>query len=142
MTLSHFDQIGSIKMFTSWVWIRNEAWPIQAMQISPWRILGNCGGTYSPERFTNSEGIKTLVRKLRLCQSDRGRSRTRVECRSGTGISSSVARRTIFRRLFFGKRIGTVLEEYETVTKWKALKRYKLRTQRSPTVCRCKLRSF
>ena len=64
MTLSHFDQIGSIKMFTSWVWIRNEAWPIQVMQISPSRIFGNCGGTYSPDRFTNSEGIKTLVRKL------------------------------------------------------------------------------
>ena len=128
MTLSHFDQIGSIKMFTSWVWMRNEAWPIQVMQISPSRIFGNCGGTYSPERFTNNDGIKTLVKKLRLCQSDRGRSRTRVECRIGTEASSSGAWRTIFRRFFFGKRIGTVLEEYETVTKWKALKRYKLRT--------------
>jgi hypothetical protein len=27
-----------------------------------------------------------------------------------------------------GKRIGTVLEGYGTVTKWKALKRYKLQT--------------
>src|SRR5215467_14113240 len=142
MTLSHFDQIGSIRMFTSWVWMRNEAWPIHVMQISPSRILGNCGGTYSSERFTNSEGIKTLVRKLRLCQSDRGRSRTRVECRSGTGISSSVARRTIFRRLFFGKRIGTVLEEYETVTKWKALKRYKLQTRRCTGRSTCKPPTF
>lgn len=36
----------------------------------------------------------------------------------------------MFRRFFFGKRIGTVLEGYETVTKWKALKRYKLETWR------------
>src|SRR6516225_5580193 len=131
MTLSHFDQFGSIKMFTSWVWMRNEAWPIQVMQISPSRIFGNCGGTYSPDRFTNSDGIKTLVRKFRLCQSDRGRSRTRVECRpTGTGVSSRGVWRTMFRRFFLGKRIGTVLEGYETVTKWKALKGYKLRTSR------------
>src|SRR5262249_33265611 len=36
-----------------------------------------------------------------------------------------------FRRLFFGKRIGTVSKAYWTVTKWKALKRYKLQTRRS-----------
>src|ERR1700745_1057163 len=132
MTLSHFDQIGSIKMFTSCVWMRNEACPIQVIQTWPSRTLGNCGGTYSPDRFTNSDGIKTLVRKLRLCQSDRGRSRTRGECRPpGTGVSSCGAWRTIFRRFFFGKRIGTVLEEYGTVTKWKALKHYKLQTLRS-----------
>ena len=101
------------------------------MQTSPSRIFGNCGGTYSPDRFTNSDGIKTLVRKLRLCQSDRGRSRTRVEFRpAGTGGSSRGAWRTIFRRFFFGKRIGTVLKGYGTVTKWKALKRYKLQTRR------------
>jgi hypothetical protein len=111
--------------------MRNEAWPIQVMQISPSRIFGNCGGTYSPDRFTKSDGIKTLVKKLRLCQSDRGRSRTRVECRPrGPGVSSFGAWRTIFRRFFFGKRIGTVLEGYGAFTKWKALKRYKLRTQR------------
>src|SRR6476660_5302857 len=134
MTLSHFDQIGSIKMFTSCVWMRNEAWPIQVMHISPSRILGNCGGTYSPDRFTNSDGIKTLVRKLRLCQSDRGRSRTRVECRpTGTGVSPRCAWRTIFRRFFFGKRIGTVLG-YGTVTKWKALKLFFLMTRRPPRV--------
>src|SRR5215510_12669071 len=94
------------------------------MQISPSRIFGNCGGSYSPERFTNSDGIKTLVRKLRLCQSDRGRSRTRVECLpNGTRVFSCCAWRTIFRRFFFGERIGTVLEEYETVKKLKALKK-------------------
>jgi hypothetical protein len=37
----------------------------------------------------------------------------------------------MFRRFFFGKRIGTVLERYGTVTKWKALKRYKLQTWQS-----------
>src|SRR6266508_1937284 len=100
------------------------------MQISPSRIFGNCGGTYWPDRFTNSDGIKTLVRKLRLCQSDRGRSRTRVECRPRGGVSSFGAWRTIFRLFFFGKRIGTVLEGYETVTKWKALNRYKLQARR------------
>ena len=131
MTLSHFDQIGSIKMLTSCVCMRNEAWPIQVMQISPSRIFGNCGGTYSPDRFTNSDGIKTLVRKLRLCQSDRGRSRTRVECRpASTGVSPSGVWRTMFRRFFLAKRIGTVLERYGTVTKWKALKRYKLQASR------------
>src|SRR5215831_11209969 len=102
------------------------------MQISPSRTFGNCGGTYSPDRFTNSDGIKTLVRKLHLCQSDLGRSRTRVECRTrGTGASSCGVWRTIFRRLFFGKLIGTVSKAYWTVTKWKALKRYKLQTRRS-----------
>ena len=30
----------------------------------------------------------------------------------------------MFRRFFLAKRIGTVLERYETVTNWKALKRY------------------
>jgi len=108
--------------------MRNEAWPIQVMQISPSRILGNSGGTYSPDRFTNSDGIKTLVRKLRLCQSDRGRSRTRVECRPvSTAVWPSGVWRTMFRRFFLGKRIGTALERYETVTNWKALKRYNFR---------------
>jgi hypothetical protein len=44
----------------------------------------------------------------------------------------------MFRRFFFGKRIGTVLERYGTVTKWKALKRYKLQTWDSPSVRRSK----
>src|SRR3954464_4310058 len=100
------------------------------MQISPSRIFGNCGGTYSPDRFTNSDGIKTLVRKLRLCQSDRGRSRTRVECRpTETEPSPSCVWRTMFRR-FLGKRIGTVLEGYGTLTKWKALKQSSASAQR------------
>src|SRR5436309_2243663 len=75
------------------------------MQISSWWIFGNFGGTCPPDRFTKSDGIRTLVRKLRLCQSGRGRKRTRVECcPRGTGPSSRDDWRTIFRRLFFGKR--------------------------------------
>ena len=44
----------------------------------------------------------------------------------------------MFRRFFFGKRIGTVLKGYETVPNWKALKRYKLRTLNEPIVRRNK----
>jgi hypothetical protein len=57
-----------------------------------------------------SEGIRTLVRKLRLCQSGRGRSRTRVE-RLAVAPSAD-GWRTTFRRLFFGKRIGTCTKGY------------------------------
>ena len=42
--LKPLDQIGSINILRSWVWTRNEACPIQVMQISPSRIFGNCGG--------------------------------------------------------------------------------------------------
>ena len=111
ITLSHFDQIGSIRILTSWVWIRNEAWPIQVMQISPSRIFGNWGAAGPPARLTKSEGIRTLVRKLRLCQSARGRSRTRVESRIG-GTPSRDVWLTTFLRLLFAKRIGTAPEGY------------------------------
>src|SRR6266496_366095 len=110
MTLSHFDQIGSIRILTSLVWIRNEAWPIQVMQISPSRIFGNCGAAGPPERLTKREGIRTLVRKLRLCQSARGRSRTRVE--RFAVVPSPETWRMILRRLLFGKRIGTLARAY------------------------------
>ena len=56
-----------------------------------------------------SEGIKTLVRKLRLCQSARGRKRTRVERLA----PSSNSWRTTFLRLFFEKRIGTSAKAYK-----------------------------
>src|SRR4029077_1094578 len=85
------------------------------MQISPSRIFGNCGAAGPPERLTKSDGIKTLVRKLRLCQSARGRSRTRVESRSrGILAPSDEGWRTTFRRLFFGKRIGTTPPRYDS----------------------------
>jgi hypothetical protein len=47
---------------------------------------------------------------LRLCQSARGRRRTRVE---RLAVALSADWRTTFRRLFFGKRIGTTLEGYK-----------------------------
>src|SRR5215471_18325082 len=94
------------------------------MQISRSRIFGNCGGASPPDRFTKSDGIKTLVRKLRLCQSARGRSRTRVECRTrGIAPSSRGDWRTMFRRLFFGKRIATTIKKIWDSHKVKRVKR-------------------
>jgi hypothetical protein len=58
-----------------------------------------------------SEGIRTLVRKLRLCQSACGRNRTRVE-RLAVAPSPDVCR-TTFLWLFFEKRIGTYLRPYK-----------------------------
>ena len=58
-----------------------------------------------------SEGIKTLVRKLRLCQSARGRKRTRVERLAAAPFPNSW--RTTFLRLFFEKRIGTSAKAYK-----------------------------
>src|SRR6266705_3111781 len=78
--------------------------------MSPSRSFGNCGGAWPPERLTNREGIRTLVRKLRLCQSARGRNRTRVE--RFAGAPSRDVWRTMFLRLFFEKRIGTFAEAY------------------------------
>jgi hypothetical protein len=46
-----------------------------------------------------------------LCQSDRGRNRTRVE-RLAVAPSSD-GWRTMFRRLFFWKRIGTFAKAYK-----------------------------
>src|SRR5437870_11098986 len=81
------------------------------MEISPSRIFGNCGAAGPPERLVKSEGIRTLVRKLRLCQSARGRKRTRVE-RLVAAPSPDVWR-TIFLRLFFGKRMATFARAYK-----------------------------
>src|SRR5207253_10141611 len=82
-----------------------------------------------------SEGIRTLVRKLRLCQSARGRKRTRVE--RLVLAPASEAWRTTFLRLFLGKRIGTFAKAYrlpqrtekrwggkKDITHWRA-KRFK-----------------
>src|SRR5256885_11683439 len=100
------------------------------MQISPSRIFGNCGAIREPERLMKSDGIRTLVRKLRLCQSARGRSRTRVD---RLAMAPSSDWRTMFLRLFFGKRIGTTFKRYETVKKLKGLKSYQI--QRPATSC-------
>src|SRR5213592_2374075 len=93
------------------------------MQTSPSRIFGNCGAARPPERFVKSEGIKTLVRKLRLCQSARGRSRTRVESRSRRrGAPSRDVWRTMFRRLFLGKRSATLVDDIGAISASKTLK--------------------
>src|ERR1700680_1653208 len=93
--------------------MKNAACPIQVMQISPARIFGNCGCARSPERLMKSDGMRTLVRKLRLCQSGRGRKRTRVERLAAAPSSDSW--RTTFLRLFFEKGIGTLAERYKLV---------------------------
>src|SRR4030095_13714736 len=93
--------------------MRNEACPIQVTQISPSRTVGNLGAAGPPARFTKSDGIRTLVRKLRLCQSACGRSRTRVE-RFPAPPPSADPWRTMFRRLLLGKRIGTRPTRYDS----------------------------
>src|SRR2546430_13293543 len=81
------------------------------MPTSPLRIFGNCGRAWSPERLVKSEGMRTSVRKLRLCQSALGMRRTRVERLFSAPFS--VAWRTMFLRLFFEKGIGTVAQAYK-----------------------------
>ena len=63
------------------------------------------------ERLVKSEGMRTSVRKLRLCQSGLGFSRTRVERLFSAPFS--VAWRTTFLRLFFEKGIGTGEQAYK-----------------------------
>ena len=77
----------------------------QVMQNSPGNTFGNAGTAWLPWRFVNNDGIRTLVRKFRLCQSRRGRSRTRVELFVCAPLSEDW--RTTFLRLFFAKGIGT-----------------------------------
>ena len=66
----------------------------------------------SPERLVKSEGMRTVVRKLRLCQSGRGRNLMRVERLFSLALFSA-AWRTTFLRLFFEKGIGTVAQAYK-----------------------------
>ncbi len=79
------------------------------MQISPFLTFGKSGGAPTTDRFVKSDGIKTLVRKFRLCQSELGRSPTFVE---GFAAPFSDALMTL-RRLFFEKGIGTVAQPYK-----------------------------
>src|SRR5438067_12809393 len=81
------------------------------MPTSPLRIFGKCGRARSPERLVKSDGIRTSVRKLRLCQSALGMSRTRVERLFSAPLS--VPWRTMFLRLFFEKGIGTLGQAYK-----------------------------
>src|SRR6476661_8342812 len=91
--------------------MRNEACPIQVIPTSPFRIFGNCGRARSPERLVKRDGIRTSVRKLRLCQSALGMRRTRFE--RLFSAPSSAAWRTMFLRLFFEKGIGTLAQPYK-----------------------------
>src|SRR5436190_4951379 len=102
------------------------------MPISSWWIFGNFGGTCPPDRFTKSDGIRTLVRKLRLCQSGRGRKRTRVECcPRGTGPSSRDDWRTIFRRLFLENELAQCLRTILDSNQLESLKAYKVEMSHS-----------
>ena len=63
------------------------------------------------------------MRKLRLCQSGDGRNRTRVE--RLLPAPSPDAWRTMFLRLFFEKRMGTIERAYKlTWVKQKLLHRW------------------
>src|SRR5947209_18412846 len=88
--------------------MRNDAWPIHVMQICPGRSRGNAGGVRSPTRFVKSDGISTVVRKLRRLQAMPGLSPTRVERVAVAPFSDPD--RVIFR--FFEKGIGTRVERY------------------------------
>ena len=78
MTLSHIDQLGSMSTFIPASWMRKEACPIQVMQTSFGLTFGKSGIARSPERFVKSDGIRTSVRKFRLCQSKPGFRPTRL----------------------------------------------------------------
>ncbi len=58
--------------------MRNDACPTQVMPSSPFLIFGNNGSPPLPARLVKSDGMSTLVRKLRLCQSELGRKPTWV----------------------------------------------------------------
>src|SRR5689334_12055040 len=113
------DQIGSIRTLVSWVWIKNEACPIQVMQIWPGWTLGNNGRVVrARERFVKRDGIQTLVIKLRLVQSLPGRSFTRLDFFA----PASCAWRTIFR--FLEKGFGTLKGRYERRPEKQTLRYY------------------
>src|SRR5260370_26059284 len=77
------------------------------MQICRGRTLGKSGRARAPERFVNSDGIQTLVMKLRFVQSLPGRNFTRVDFFA----PPEEVWRTILR--FLEKGFGTVEERYK-----------------------------
>lgn len=79
------------------------------MQISPFPTRGKSGGALLTARLVKSDGMRTLVRKFRLCQSDPGRKPTRVDL---VAVPFSDAGMTLLR-LFFEKGIGTVVQAYK-----------------------------
>src|SRR5450432_1113046 len=81
------------------------------MQISPGRTLGKSGIVRSPERLVKSEGIRTSVRKLRLCQSNPGFRLTRLaDCFPAPFCAP--ARMTLVRFLR-EKGVGTAGQRYK-----------------------------
>ncbi len=110
-TFSHIDQLGSIRMFLPSSWIKNEACPIQVMQISPGPTFGKRVRVRSPERLVKSEGIRTSVMKLRLCQSTPGFRPTRVA--DGFFVPLAAPVRTTLVRFFREKGVGTVGQRYK-----------------------------
>src|SRR5215471_12290097 len=76
------------------------------MQISPGSTFGKSGRARAPERLVKSDGIQTLVMKLRLVQSLPGRNLTRLDFFAPL----CCAWRTILR--LFAKGFGTAEERY------------------------------
>jgi hypothetical protein len=70
--------------------------------------FGKSGASPAAARFVKSDGMRTLVRKLRLCQSALGRRPTRVESASSLTPDAGIT----FFRLFLEKGIGTSAEAY------------------------------
>jgi hypothetical protein len=79
------------------------------MQICPDSSFGKSGKPPLPARFVKSDGMRTLVRKLRLCQSALGRNPTFVDALEVVVSSPWMT----FLRLFFEKGIGTVGQAYK-----------------------------
>src|SRR5712692_4431100 len=77
------------------------------MRIWPGCTFGKSGRARAPERFVNSDGIQTLVMKLRLVQSVPGRNLTRVDFFA----PPEEVWRTILR--FLENGFGTVEERYK-----------------------------
>jgi signal transduction histidine kinase len=79
---------------------------LQARIFEPFVTFGKSGNPPFPARFVKSDGIRTLVRKFRLCQSALGRRPTLVELELVPAPFSAVC--TTLRRLFLEKGIGTL----------------------------------
>src|SRR6478752_7366435 len=81
------------------------------MHISPGRTLGNSVSDRPPERLVKSDGIRTSVRKLRLCQSKPGFKPTRLAV--GFPAPLLVPARTTSVRFFREKGFGTAGQRYK-----------------------------
>ena len=109
ITLSHIDQLGSIRTLTSFVWIRNDAWPIQVMQISPAFTFGKSGrppfaGALGEERRDEDAGEEVPLMPVR--------SRPQPDA-GGRSVVADFRRLDNVLRLFLEKGIGTPAEPYK-----------------------------